>query len=68
MDCRYISTRKQSWNVPIFSVCYISSIMDETQMHMYVRGWYVNKISSLSVGLIPIYTIVYVFSAGARTT
>ena len=36
-------------------------------MHIYRHGcWYVNKISSLSVGLVPIHTIVYVFSAGGE--
>ena len=35
-------------------------------MHMYVRGWYVNKISSLSVGLIPIQWCIICVSAGGK--
>ena len=41
--------------MPVFSICHIlvALCMDETQMYMYVRGWYVHEISSLSVcGLI----------------
>ena len=61
---------KQSWNVPVFSICHIlvALCMDETQMHIYRQGcWYVNKISSLSVGLIPIqWYIICVLLAGGE--